>query len=264
LLVVLPGHGKQLVKNRELIEDVPTGQNWKKEYGSLVEGVNSVMEMAGGEKHVAGLSVGGALALWSMLDRPQLYDRALLYAPCLGVSGEHVTGKDALSSSIRALRGSLVNAAGATPLGLYTLDWGKGCFTTERDLGRAGNCSYTVSQIAGAQAMGDFLMKRLKATAADAIPKTQVQWVAVQADKAIDDDRLVAAPSLMPSLSSQFCMFPQGVNHSMLSRKDAPQEEKFWVDGVLNSSVNFLSRGRGFPQVSQLLDGRVTQCSLCD
>lgn len=42
------------------------------------------------------------------------------------------------------------------------------------------------------------------------------------------------------------CFYQKGVNHSLLSRFDAPKEDKFWIGGLLEQTTIFVTSGKPF------------------
>ena len=72
----------------------------------------------------------------------------------------------------------------------------------------------------------------------------QVQNAGVVGDGAASPEAIAKVGDALSWGST--CFFPRGVNHSLLSRHDSPDEDKYWIPAVLEQAVRFAAEGRTF------------------
>lgn len=237
-LPLLPGHGLLQKRGKDDHSEIPTAKNWEKKYGQLAQTIHRVMEQASpGLRGISGLSVGGALAEYTVQKRPELFDRALILVPLLRFSAPLLRRFNHLPEKYQPYaRAATLNKMTRVPL-----SWGEGCFY-ERSQGRAGICDFTFGHLAGAAELG-------YETLTKATPRrtTLTQVVGVDGDQAADTP---SARELANKLGAQFCMYPKPIGHSFLSRCDSPGENKFWMPHALQQIAAFFGEGQTYSQAS--------------
>ena len=93
----------------------------------------------------------------------------------------------------------------------------------------------------------------------------KTQFIGVDQDPAASNDRIRSAVGRLRNESAnilnhfpesqrkdddgtvQICYMPKDTNHSLLSRFDSPQEDKYWINGLLNVIVDFIIDGKFAP-----------------
>ena len=220
---LLPGHGRaprpegNLWQDRS--DDLPTEQDWTR-YQRQARELAEVMPTQG-QRVVAGLSLGGAVAASALIQAPQHFDRGLIMTALLDV---HSPQNKILP---------LLNAV----TGARKTDWGAGC-ERERAGGRGGYCQFRMQHLRALQIFGQKTLAE--------IHKIQVplQISGVEKDPVIDNGALFQAARKVKQ--SQLCLMEAGVNHSMLSPYDTPDQPKFWLPTLFRQLDRFLITGQFF------------------
>jgi esterase/lipase len=234
ILPLMPGHGRVWIDGKDHFEEIISGSNSIEKYKTFATHLNKVMREEKGEKVIIGLSVGGAVSLLATELDPDLYQRSLAISPYLGYSKE----ADSLIQKLlkKILGPSFLNFIGA---GEKQIGWGEGCEKREKDNGRAGICNFKLAHIHAAEKLGDFVRSQYKNI------KTKTQLVGVEKDKAINNNTNLSFYRQLYKINQQtsLCLYPAPANHSLLSRFDSPDEDKFWLDSFLESATSFVTQG---------------------
>jgi esterase/lipase len=234
LLPLIPGHGYELINGKENFDEIPTAKNAQRVYTSFAQSLNEVMARASGEKIIVGLSVGGTISLLATELNPDLYDRSLAISPFLKASKVANSFTEKIFKSF--LGPGLMTNIG---FGKKKIGWGEGCEIRERNNGRHGICNFRVTHVTGVEKLGDIVMKNLSSI------KAQTQIVGVEKDPAISNKVNLKFFNSLKKQKSQaaLCFYPKPANHSLLSRFDAPDEDKFWLESVLQDFTTFVTKG---------------------
>lgn len=240
LLPLLPGHGHVPQRNGSTIvddvSDLPTGAT-KARYADIGRQMNDIARASTGTRVMGGLSLGGAVATAAIGAAPGLYARALLLSPLFaipGVSGTALKAANVLTPTRRT-------------------GWGEGCLTERTQPNpRAGICEFQFNQVRGAAEFAE-------ATAASVRTIPGLQIAGVEADGAADDS---ATQRVARTTGASFCFYPKGVSHSLLSRFDAPTEDKFWLPTALAQVTAFVAHGTAFPTAETSIELPALRCRL--
>lgn len=274
LLPLNPGHGRLPKNGRDVIDYMPSIDNWER-YEELADQMNEIAVNVGGTRIVGGLSIGGALAALATNKFPDLYNRQILFTPLFKLSTSIITSefqKDTKRSQDRVVD-KLVEQV--DNLANQRVGWGKVC-QEERAANRAGYCEFQIKHIAAVAIFGRYVLGQLKPT------KTVTQVVGVEGDVLASSAGIKTAIARLKgkknvpeqksfkdkiNLFSIFnisqsdtlsesqrteqilvnaCFYQKGVNHSLLSRFDAPKEDKFWIEGLLEQTTMFVTSGKPF------------------
>jgi esterase/lipase len=221
---LLPGHGQErVIKNGKYSDfsiKLPDMENTY-EYEYFAKQMGSILKDESGVKVVGGLSVGGVVAAKAMITNQDVYDRAILMAPFFDASG---------ISSIA------IPAVGAV-IPNKEIGWGEKC-EKERELGRAGYCSFKLSNLVAVRKFG---LNTLKET--ENIKKS-VQIIGAEKDPAASNSKLFEASNKIKN--SKICFFPKGTTHSMFSRYDNPGVDMFWLNALKSQLIDYVSTGKNF------------------
>jgi hypothetical protein len=236
---------------------MPVRNTWTQDYDSFVRQMNGIMNESSGIRAVGGVSVGAEVAAASVLDHPELYQRAILFSPFFKISEakmKHAAESGAwnrfvesLTDSFKSKKASLIDWI-SNPKGLlYGISnqvqtWGDGCEVTERNLGRNGYCHFTLNEISANQYFGRTLIAGLSRI--EKLPAFQII--------AVEQDTIASTPEIhrfrkgierATRGSSWICFFDHEANHSLLSRFDSPHEKKFWLPTLLRQATRFVTDG---------------------
>ncbi len=253
------------------------------EYFRFVEMMNRLVTSFPGEHVVGGLSLGAALASYATVQAPYLWSHQVLLSPLYELDPSNLRNGLGTLTNINNLSHRL--GALLKPVLHRSQGWGKGC-EDERDpnylakLGRtqtrAGICQFQLTHILASNQFGFDVWNLVQPTQV----KTQV--VMVQEDPLLHKqmvfhsvgrmrgERLLAKPytsevrldddpfvrvCYIPS-SQATCSSNQSkplsdqdkpcVNHSLLSRFDAPFQNKYWIPTIEEKIVRFLNDGQFF------------------
>lgn len=258
LLPLNPGHGlaythsssgNSTIDNLALLPDDPTL------YHDFEDTLSNVTRLAGGVKVVAGLSLGGGLAQHAALqpadpaattgvtDRSSttaaprnastaaaLYTRQLVMNPLFAVSNP------AMDAALRALN--------AIPVIRDTIvGWGEGC-QHERAGGRAGICTFKISQVSAAVDFG----RATRSASTGALASANFQMVYDLNDPVVSvadaqDTFAAMAKGAASSAATAMCHLPSAVGHSFLSEFDTPSANKWWLNEATCRLTSYLAAG---------------------
>lgn len=232
--LLMPGHGRfPSSRSKEDFNSVP-GHKQIEEYSQLARDAVALAKGDSLPTVIVGLSVGGAVALDAVLQAPERFDRAMLVSPFFAVSNSF-------------LRRFGVPVLGRIPIVQdKVIGWGAPC-VDEMRRGRAGICSFRLQQLLAAQLYGKSVSAKAR------LVDTHIQILGVHDDGAASN-RAIQATAKNLGLETQAdvsaCFYRQGANHSLFSRFDSPDEDKFWLDSLLDSSTDFVDHGAWFGRES--------------
>ena len=235
LVPLLPGHGRPWpALDRDDSGALPGPLSWRRSYGAFADHINRIMTQADGERAIAGLSGGGAAALY-LNDRARgLYDRSLVMAPFVSIAGGRlVNGTTMMAGVLPAL-----NQLSANPFGMAD-----SCIA-KRQQGKASYCQWQIRHVAGMKALGSNVRRRL---ARNPLP-VRMQIIGVSNDDSVSNVRiaeLIAAQQETGNTSA--CFYPDGVPHSMFSRFDHPGVDMYWLAEFHAAALAFITGGAAFP-----------------
>jgi len=235
LVPLLPGHGRPYpALDRDDSGALPGPASWRRAYEAFADRINRVMADADGERVIAGLSGGGAAALYLNDRARDLYDRNLVMAPFLSIAGgRRVNGATVVVGAVPAL-----NQLSATPFGSAD-----SCIAKRRE-GKASYCKWQIRHVAGMRALGTDVRRRL---AARPLP-VRMQIVGVSNDNSVSNARIAELIATQrESRNTSACFYPEGVPHSMFSRFDHPGEDMYWLAEFHAAALAFLIHGAAFP-----------------
>ncbi len=244
VLPVMPGHGREWTgKNNDEndLSGMPNRRNWLRAYSDFVVTLNGLMKESAGEKIIGGLSVGAEAAVAGILADPGLYSRGILLSPFFRYA---IPKQGLINTELNSLKPGFVDwiSNPANPLnGISKIpqSWGKNCEVLERNLGRQGYCHFTLENVSANQRFGSFLVDHV-AKVAELPP---IQIVAVENDPVASTDVIgtfFKEANRAAHGRSQLCFIQGGANHSLLSRHDSPNENKFWLNGLLKKITRFV------------------------
>lgn len=254
LLPVLPGHGHANIELEGT--ELPKLDNFSAKTTQFVQEINNILvSYQAPEKVVVGLSLGGAYALAAHTNAPNLYDRTMIIAPFFQAARgiRFVLGS---INNVNTVRNRLLAGKGLLSPAKKKIKtgWGDGC-ESERKLGRAGICNFTVDNLVAGQQFGFDL------TAKSTLSTGKVQFVVVENDKVVNNDRTTYYFNNRISRSStdkDLCIYPKITNHSIASRFDNPNEDKFWLSAFERDSKAFITEGKFFNK-----DGSIGKWPAC-
>lgn len=250
LMPLLPGHGA-VHKATKQVNAGPVWCPWctkrttpddfidmlpsdYKEYQLFAKKMIEIMEGAGGETAVFGLSLGGAIAAWAGQQFP--FTRQFIAVPMVQLGG-------VLDNIARFLNWVTFTAAGEIEIG-----WGEGCYN-ERDKGRAGICDFKKKHVLAGRDLGSHDYDSLKGPLPNAVGGG-VQFVFVEGDGAVSTHWVqeLATKSGVAKTTPYICGFDAAVGHSFLSTYDNPDQNKYWLDEVTRKVADYLGKGTALPQ----------------
>jgi pimeloyl-ACP methyl ester carboxylesterase len=253
LLPLNPGHGMKRGLSTKEQSRLPNKDDFPQRFSTFVQQINGIIRQhPSTHRVVGGLSLGGALATSAMIDAPNLYERGLVMAPFYRLSGAiaNVVGGlknvDQWSQKLNPdMIGSLTNFALSTSIG-----WGAGC-EKETKRGRQGICNFDLTHLIAAQQFG-FELSRDKTLAG------HLQFIGVEGDMAVDVERIKwFFENKVKSAGSdkQFCLYPKPASHSLASRFDNPDENKFWLPAFEADVQRFVTLGSFFSTAPRKIEG---------
>lgn len=258
--------------------------SYQTSYVQLAAQMNHLASFVHGQRVIAGLSTGGSLVSMATILRSDLWDRQLILSPLYEL--DPIVMRTLLGSINNTERQLSQLLKLWDPILDQELGWGQGC-EDERDPDfvarygrhetRAGFCQFKVTHTVGANQLGFEAWETLRPT----VTKTQVIGVAqdpvinkqlifngvgrlrnenlnfrpYKTEKRLDQhpqvrvcylpsDNMICAANLSKPLEAQD---KPCVNHSLLSRYDAPQQNKYWITPLQGKIINFLASGEFFP-----------------
>jgi esterase/lipase len=233
-LFTLPGHGKlKHFDGKDNYAELPTHNNFE-DYSKLAEIINNVALADKLPSSIGGLSVGGAVALEAASKIAIPYQKLILFSPFFKIP----------SFFKRNIIGPII---GNTPgLKDNEISWGEGCHD-ELLRGRQGLCEFTLSHVYTVQIYGQYVM----ALARDINKKTSIQIVGVERDKGADVNAIKNVAKIIQykkNNNASICFYPKSANHSLLSRFDSPDENKYWLPSLIKDSTRFITDGIKIPK----------------
>lgn len=221
---LLPGHGWQYQQSAGKVSDNVSAMPADQDYTRYSQQATEMAGMLRGEqgiKVVGGLSLGGVVAASAAIQAPDVFDRALLMTPLFDV--------------VAAKKPYLPPANVVVPK--HQIDWGPDC-ELERKGGRGGVCQFQIKHIRAAQRLGEETLAQIGQV------QTQIQVVGVEGDHAANNESLAKAVGRLKN--GKGCLYQKGVSHSMLSRFDSPDDQKFWLNSMQVQLVRFVESGQYF------------------
>jgi pimeloyl-ACP methyl ester carboxylesterase len=207
----LPGHGLQDPDGAHSPRELPTGRT-AEEYEDFAERTFKEAAALGAPVSVAGLSVGGAVALRVAEKHPEV-KRAIAYAPFMRPQTMGWVFDSARTVDVVPL-GLADSLLSAVPWG-----WGAECEALENAGQRPGHCKFSLGTINGAMAFGDVVIKEAS--------KLQVptQFFVTASDDAADEGairRVYVASAASAKAGWYYYPKEEGIPHPMLH----PSEDK--------------------------------------
>ncbi len=255
-----PGHGYTQLAGEDNTKYLPNTQNYKEVYGGFVDQMNELMEAYPKDipKNVAGLSLGGAMATYALSEAPDLYDEAVIMTPAFEYSNWKARYVSRILFSLR-------NWSWVTSSDKYKelmesyQGWGEPC-EKERELGRSGICDFLAKH---AIAMNEF--GKEAARKVNKAIQTKTQFVIVEDDAAVKNSEILKVFKRFNSRKNgrektSICAMPKTANHSLLSRFDNPDLEKWWLDRLLAQLDSFVNEGFFIPTSQKILYDGVSSC----
>ena len=258
------GHGRKRINGEEQIQDLPDENNYMFANDELVRTMNEIAKESAGIKVVGGLSLGGAMAARALTLAPaqnngkNIYNRALIMTPLFQLSN--------LKGSIAMSTIQNLNSIGVPLNTVLTMDqgWGPGCeLEISAKPPRAGICKFEMKHAFAAQQFGWQVTRKIEAV------DVPVQGVGVYGDPVVNNklfEDVLRKMSAGKNNKIKHCFYPRGVennekdknwlasqgktngaNHSLLSTFDSPTESKWWLDGLMQKTLEFIIYGALFP-----------------
>ena len=229
----MPGHGEpKLQSGKDNYSNLPKHNNYEA-YSNLAVVINKVALADDLPSSIGGLSVGAAVALNAAETVTTPYKKLILVSPFFKMPKYFE----------RHFLGPVI---GNLPLlNNQTISWGEGCHDELRR-GRAGVCEFTISEVYTAQVFG----KHVISLAQNLSNSTQIQIVGVEKDTGSDNhstEKVAQIATDNGNKNLSVCFYPKGANHSLFSRFDSPDEDKYWLPSLLEDATNFIDRGEKFP-----------------
>lgn len=256
VLPLMPGMGrKRPPGGRDMIDGLPADFQGRESYSAFAERVAALAAVHPAPvKVVGGLSVGGTVAADAASRFPEVFDRAFVVTPLV----ELADFKYRLALNVvEALRNLLVPLPDAV-LGRM-IGWGPGCEDEiSRVPPRAGICDFRVDHALAVQSYGHQTLARIGPA------RIPVQILGVDDDPAANNGSIGRMARLFAKgpgkENTSACLYPAGVNHSMFSRFDSPDEDKFWIETLMEQATQFVVNARFFPQSRVRADARLPEC----
>jgi pimeloyl-ACP methyl ester carboxylesterase len=266
-LPLMPGQGRA-ENDGSQFEFLPgkKAQGWKR-YDEYSKTIDSIMEVAPGKRIVGGLSVGGAVALNSAINRQDVYDRALVKAPFLALpqsyprivdDNERSKDKSFANASGRRIKRffqNIVPNAKATFLagakhvpGVGNIDkgWGDECLD-ENKHGRAGICEFKIEHLMAADSFGRDVTRKYRSAK---MVKNSIQIVGVENDPAANTEptRAVIRKLEQSNNRSGGCFMDSKIPHAFLSKFENRGVNMYWLPTVNRQFTNYMADGTPIPK----------------
>jgi pimeloyl-ACP methyl ester carboxylesterase len=226
LVPLMPGHGRKFTRDAkgvaiDVTADLPDDEHYT-EYRTFAKRMADVVAKTPGQHAVMGLSVGGAVAASAAAQAPGVFQRALVMNAFFDIS-------DPLAAKLVPVANAI---APEFPYG-----WGEKC-EVQRSQGRAGFCTFKVTNLRAAQHFGQETLAEVSKI------RATTQVVGVEEDGAASNDAIVSAATSVQGSSA--CFFEKGVPHSTFSRQDNPNVNMYWLPRAEQSVRDFLTTGKSF------------------
>jgi pimeloyl-ACP methyl ester carboxylesterase len=254
--------------------------SYQESYGYLAAQMNHLASKVQGDRVIAGLSVGGSLVSITTMLRSDLWDRQLILSPLYEIGPDVMRALLGTISNTQRQLSQLIRIW--DPILDKNLGWGQGC-ESERDPGfllpygrqdlRGGICQFKVTHVGAANQIGYDAWETIRPT------QITTQVVAVAQDPVINKQLVFNGVGQMRSESLKFlpfrterrfdqhpavrvCYLPSDnevckenlekpidlqekpcINHSLLSRFDSPQQNKYWITPLNRKITRFLTAG---------------------
>lgn len=256
LAPVVVGHGLNYNRTaHKAKDDIALLPKDKSAYQNFAMEMKSIVEAAGGESAVYGLSLGGALSSYTAYHGN--FDRRLITVP-------YIKAASVGNTILTALREHLL-------LANIRVGWGDSCEQRRVNTDRAGYCQFTGRQLKVAR---DFGLKHLKEIKSDRFwgkfkppADGSVQMMFVDGHRHSHDGavQIRAQEDLAQALDvdirgPHYCGLEEPIPHSYLSRKDNYGTNMYWLNELLDMIVDYLAEGIPFGQEGQI-NGR-PRCNL--
>ena len=242
LLPLTPGHGNAVnhsgipsadhciygCDHVEQVDDTTGLPNTTVGYALFVHRMNDIMQHATGERVVAGLSLGGALAAAAANSELNIFARTLVMNPLLKLSNALEDYGEQLLDLVPGVRQKYAG-------------WGHEC-TMERQHGRAGICTFRVDQAAAARNFGYATLRSMRRAA----PGSDVAVIYDHQDNTVST---ASARNLSTEANASSCVL-NFTQHSFLSTYDDLNVNKWWLNEVSCRIVDYLANGIPFPVVA--------------
>ncbi len=253
-------------------------------YFDFVVNMNAIAREFGGERVVGGLSLGAAMASFATVQDPLLWTRQIIMSPLYELDQAVIHNVMGTLSNINNFNRTLGNLL--DPILQMNQGWGQGC-ENERTLSwvaqydrtgtRAGICQFKITHVLAANQFGfdawnliqptriktqfvvvqddPVINKQLVFNGVGRIRGEQLKFKSFETTKRLDQDEraricyvpssnLTCADNLNKPLAEQTL---NCANHSLLSRFDAPNQNKYWIDILQPKLVNFITKGEFVP-----------------
>lgn len=229
------------------------------QYVDFVKRVNVLMSKAAGTRVVGGLSLGGAVALYTgateVVDASSgkptsmLYQRQLITVPLLDMGvDQNIAGRTV------SIAGAVFEGLAGTGMGF---GWGEDC-EVERAKGRAGFCNFKVKNVdtgkdLGRNTLAMIMDRGRRWRELGFSSQQQTQLMLVEGDGAVSNNAVVVLKKALDLEASESaaCMADAAIGHSFLARYDGtapcPASNKYWLKSVIESMVQFITEGKAFP-----------------
>lgn len=254
--------------------------SYQESYVNLAAQMNLLAAKVQGERVIAGLSLGGSLVSITTMLRSDLWDRQLILSPLYEIGPTAMRTLLGTISNTQRQLSQLLRVW--DPILDKDLGWGPGCESERnpafvlaygrREL-RAGICQFKVTHVGGANQLGYDAWETIRPT----LITTQV--IAVAQDPVINKKlvfnsvgRLRSESLKVPPFRTErrfdqhpairVCYLPSDnqvckenlqkpidlqekpcINHSLLSRFDMPQQNKYWITPLNQKITRFLTAG---------------------
>ncbi len=257
-------------------------------YFKFVEQINKVAAAFGGERVVGGLSLGAAMASYATIHDPYLWDRQLIMSPLYELDQAAVHGFMGTLSNLNNLNSKV--GSWLEPILQREQGWGQGCENERtpswvKQFGRAGTragiCQFKITHVLASNQFGYDVWSLLQPT------RIKTQFVAVEDDPVINKQLVFTGVGRIRGESLQskafttlerldlnerarICYVPSSnmtcasnlkktlgqqewhcANHSLLSRFDAPNQNKYWINILQPKLVNFITKGEFLPAAAE-------------
>lgn len=223
------GHGKPPINENNEIkdqsDDLPDSSS-SSAYREFAKNIAGIIKEESGTKVIGGISTGAIMAASAMIDNTELYDRGFMISPFFTVTP--------------GTYGFLFNTLGKI-IPEYRLSWGKEC-EDSRKIERSGYCNFKIDKLSSVEKFGKDTFKELQK-----IDK-KMQILGVEKDFSASTFEMVKAAKKIPN--SNQCFFPEGAVHSLISRYDDPQIEKYWINPLLDQLTRYIDTGKRFDTVA--------------